>query len=266
MYVDVYLGPYSFNPINGVSRTTISLTMPVLNSCFGWEYLLVRGGFSLRLPNWPGEDKARNTSVCELENVAWKKGNIGALPRFLVISTYLFKFSSNNYTGFIPLFFAHFYFFWIVLIAILCPVFVKSRVLGLWWWTLQWGGGSRVRLRFPGLGWLVKSLSVLLQGVGEDQNHGPPRLKNFLRAMDQHEHLDWWFCFGIITLRLNLTKWLSNDPFFGPCFRKQVSRLQPTNIFDGVYDCEGCTFLRKDEVNRFFWKFTVVSGWTMQPE
>ena len=45
MYVDVYLGPYSFNPIKGVSRTTISLTMPVLNSYFEWEYLLVRGGF-----------------------------------------------------------------------------------------------------------------------------------------------------------------------------------------------------------------------------
>lgn len=25
-------------------------------------------------------------SVCEFENVAWEKGNIGALPRFLVIS------------------------------------------------------------------------------------------------------------------------------------------------------------------------------------
>lgn len=38
-------GPYSFNPIKGVSRTTISLTMPVLNSYFEWEYVGQGGVF-----------------------------------------------------------------------------------------------------------------------------------------------------------------------------------------------------------------------------
>lgn len=45
LYVDVYLGPYSFNPIKGVSRTTISLTMPVLNSYFELEYVGKGGVF-----------------------------------------------------------------------------------------------------------------------------------------------------------------------------------------------------------------------------